>query len=128
GNGSNLYNQSGGTWNWSYAGGATSLPSASLNCSATGNTFNYSAAGAQGVRNITYHNVTFSNSGEKRTNGNLTINGNLLISGNAQLNVDTGNNNITIGGNWTVTSSNADPFLQGNGATNAPETVTFNGS
>src|SRR5690606_5249355 len=86
GNGSNLYNQSGGTWNWSYAGGATVLPSASLNCSAAGNTFNYSAAGAQGVRNITYHNVTFSNSGEKRTNGNLTINGNLLIAGNAQLN------------------------------------------
>lgn len=124
GGGSALYNRSGGTWNWTYAGGTGTLPPSSLNCSAAGNTFNYAAAGDQGVRGMAYDNITFSGSGEKRTNGNPDINGNLLISGSARLNVDTGNDNIALAGNWTVTSSNTDPFVQGSGN----ETVTFDGS
>ncbi|HYF70557.1 MAG TPA: T9SS type A sorting domain-containing protein [Ohtaekwangia sp.] len=124
GSGSDLYNRSGGTWNWTYAGGTGSLPPTSLDCSAVGNTFNYAAGGDQGVRGMTYQNVTFSGSGEKRTNGNLDINGDLLISGSARLNVDTGDDNITIAGDWTTTSSNGDPLVQGSGS----ETVTFDGS
>ena len=93
--------------------------------SATGNEVNYNAAGGQTVDNpssSTYYHLTLSGSGVKASSSNYTIAGNLTIAGNAQFNVDNGNDDLLVGGNWTITSTNGDPFLQGT------ESVTFNGS
>jgi hypothetical protein len=46
----------------------------------------------------------------------------LTISGTAQLDVSASNYALSVGGNWTVTSANADPFVERNGI------VTLNGS
>ena len=69
-----------------------------------------------------YWNLTLSTSGTKTSNGDLDINGNLSIEDLAQLNVSTNSNNINLAGNWIVTSTNGNPFSQGN------ESVTFDGT
>lgn len=69
-----------------------------------------------------YHNLTCSNSGTKTISAATTLSGNLSINGTAALDVTTSNYNLTVGGNWSVTSTNADPFVERNAR------VTFNGS
>ncbi|MCB0497775.1 MAG: T9SS type A sorting domain-containing protein [Cyclobacteriaceae bacterium] len=123
-NGSDFFNLDGGVWNWSLApntGYDTSVD-ANLDCTNGSNTFNYNGAGNQVIINTAYSNLSLSNSGTKTSQGNLDISGNLSISGTAQLDVDSGNDNITLSGNWTNTSANADTFLEGQ------ETVTLNGT
>ncbi len=121
--GCNYDNLATGIWNWNFVQAAfdAQLPFA-LNCSASGNTFAYGAAGNQNIVAVTYHHLTISNSGTKSTTNNLDVNGNLLISGTARLNPNAGNDNITLGGNWTVTSTDPDPFEEGT------EVVTLDGS
>lgn len=120
--GSSFVNSAGATWNWTGATADIDMNSA-LNAFSNGNIFNYNRAGAQDVIGTTYDDVNFNNSGTKTTIGNLDINGNLTITGTAQLNVDTGDDNINLVGSWTVTSSNANPFIEGAGT----ETVIFDG-
>jgi hypothetical protein len=122
----NFDNLATGVWNWSLtpnSGYDTDLNTV-MDLTAVGNTFNYNGAGAQSIIITTHHNVTLSTSGIKSAQANLDFNGNLLISGTAQLSVDTGDRNFNLGGNWTVTSTNADPFVQGS----TTETVTFDGT
>ncbi|MEP2773855.1 MAG: T9SS type A sorting domain-containing protein [Fulvivirga sp.] len=94
-----------------------------LDASANGNTFNYNRAGAQNVIGTTYDDININVSGTKTSIGSLDINGHLTITGTAQLNVESGNDNINLAGNWTATSSNADPFVEGTDN----EIVTFDG-
>lgn len=97
-----------------YAG--SSLNVGTLNASATGNLVNYYRNGTQGIyapSGNTYHHLTLQGTGTKTSSGNLDINGDLTIAGSAQLNVDTGNDNINLAGDWNITSTNSDPFLQG---------------
>ena len=59
--------------------------------------------------------------------GNIDVDGNLSISGTAQLDVSSSNNssnirNITVAGNWSNSSSNADPFIE------RTSTLSFDGS
>ncbi len=110
----NLDNLATGIWNWTFVQAAfdTDLNTV-LNCTAVGNTFNYGAAGNQSMVAVSYDNLTNSGSGIKVPTADLTILGNLLIAGTAQLNPNTGNFNITLSGNWTVTSTNANPFDEG---------------
>ncbi len=68
-----------------------------------------------------YWNLTLSGTSIKETQANLDINGNVSIEGSAGLNPNTNNNNLTIAGNWTNTSTNGNAFDQGT------ETVTFDG-
>jgi hypothetical protein len=99
-----------------------------FNPSAANNLVDYDYAGAQKIKagNAAfneYYNVNCSNSGTKTLGNNLIVQNNLLIQNTAALDVNNATNrNITIGGNWTVTSTNASPFVPENG------TVTFNGS
>lgn len=85
-------------------------------------TVNYSAAGNQTIRNFAYDNLQLSNSGTKTLAASATINKDLIISGTAQLDPTATPFNISVAGNWSVTSTNADPFLE------QTSRVTFNGS
>ncbi|HPH90575.1 MAG TPA: hypothetical protein PLZ68_07125 [Ferruginibacter sp.] len=81
-----------------------------------GNTFQY-------VLPLSYHTLKCSGSSVKLLTSHTTITGDLVIAGAAMLDVSSVNNyNLTIGGNWTVTSSSTYPFLKRKG------TVTFNGT
>ena len=106
-----------------YAGNTMSI--GTLNASVTGNLVNYYRNAAQSLPNPsggTYHHLTVSGSGIKASSGTLDINGNLTIAGTAQLDVNTGNDNINLAGDWNSMSTNADPFLQGS------ESVTLDGT
>lgn len=85
-------------------------------------TVNYSAAGNQTIRNFVYDNLQLSNSGTKTLAANATINKDLIISGTTQLDATATPYNISVAGNWSVTSTNADPFLE------QTSRVTFNGT
>lgn len=94
-----------------------------LLASATGNTVHYNGTVNQDIKDpsgSTYYNLTTSGSGVKEMFAFVDINGNLLIDGTCQL--DCGNFNINLAGNWTNTSGNADPFVQ------QTATVTMNGT
>jgi hypothetical protein len=122
----NFDNLATGVWNWSFTPntGYDADLNTTVNFTAVGNIFNYNGAGNQVIISATHHNVILSASGTKSAQSNLDFNGNILINGTAQLSVDAGDRNFALGGSWTVTSTNADPFVQG--ATT--ETVTFDGT
>ena len=105
--------------------GGTSTFSASLLSTTSSSTVNYNGA-AQNIKGggaASYANLTLSGSGTKTlVTGNATIGENLVISGTASFNPSTNNFDVSVGSNWTVTSTAADPFVQGT------RTVTFNGS
>lgn len=119
----NLDNLATGVWNWSFVQAAFDAAlSTVLNCTTVGNIFNYQAAGNQNIISTPYHHLTISGSGSKFSQTAVDINGNLLIAGTAILNISTSVDNITLAGNWTVTSTNPDPFSQG------AQTVTLDGT
>ncbi|MGC3945918.1 MAG: hypothetical protein QM762_15570 [Chryseolinea sp.] len=139
--GSAFTNQDNSTWNWSLApntGYSTNL-AAALNCTATGNVFNYNGSGAQEIVNETYYHLTLSNTGNKSHVANLIANGNLLISNSAvltaasALTVDVagavtiqntavlgGTGSVNVGGNWSAVDGSS--YLQGT------RTTTFDGT
>lgn len=88
-----------------------------LIASASGNTVNYGASSLQTIRNIAYHHLSASTSGTKTLSGTTVVNGNLSISGST-LDVSASNYALSVGGNWTNTSTFQPRF----------GTVTFNGS
>jgi hypothetical protein len=117
--GSAFRNQDGGTWN--FGGGGTNTR---LYCNYGINTFNYNALGAQTILAPAdnYSNLTLSGSGLKTAAANLDVNGDLNISGTAQLDASASSYAISLAGNWNVSSTNANPFVERTG------TVTFDGS
>jgi len=81
----------------------------------------YNAATNQTILPLNYYSLKCSNNAIKELTANTVLTGDLYIDGSAQL--DVGNNfNLTVPGNWSVTSTNPDPFVEKNG------TVTFNTS
>ncbi len=106
-----------------YAGSTITV--STFQASASGNEVNYNRGGAQTVDNptgSTYYHLTLSGSGVKTSSSDYTIAGDLTIGGSAQFDVDSDDDNLSVGGNWTVTSSNGNPFIEGT------HTVTFNGN
>jgi len=94
-----------------------------FNASNSGNTVNYNVSNyGQTIRNVTYHHLTLSGIGNqtKTLSANTTVNGNLSIQNTAIFSVSTFT--LSVAGNWTNSSTNADPFVQGT------QTVTFNGT
>lgn len=80
------------------------LPDASFTLSnfdaaTPGNTVNYSLAGAQTVRNITYHHLILSTSGDKTLTGVTTVNGDLTTLGTSK---GITGANLSVGGNFKV--------------------------
>ena len=69
-----------------------------------------------------YYNLSLSNSGTKTASATFTVNGNLSVSGTTQLDMTSTPYNIQINGNWQITSSNADPFIE------QTSRVTFGGT
>lgn len=113
-------NLDGSTWN--FGGGGTN---ARLFCSNGSNTFNYNAPSAQTIYSPAdgaYSNLTLSGSGVKSTSGNLDVSENITIENTARLDVTSSLHAINIGGDWIVTSTDGDPFIQRTG------TVTFDGT
>jgi hypothetical protein len=117
-NGSSFWNLDGSQWNFS--GGGTN---SRLFCNDGTNTFNYTANGSQSVLvpADSYSNLTLSGSGIKTLSGNLDIARNLTIDNTAQLDVSATNYTMNIGGNWNITSTHGNPFVERTG------TVTFEG-
>lgn len=71
------------------------------------------ASGTEG-----FYDFTIAGSNTTSSSNILDIDNNLLISGTAQLNVSA---DLTVGGNWTVSSTNGNPFVEGT------HKVTFDG-
>ncbi len=94
-----LINDATGTLNLTFTG---SPGIAALTASASGNTVNYGAAGAQTVVPTAYHNLTLSSSGVKTMTGVTTIGGDLTLSGSATM---TGNAGFTVTGALNYGSS-----------------------
>ena len=81
-------------------------------------TVEYDQAGTQTILSApTYYDLEIDGSGSKRTDGNTSTNGNVTITAGT-LDIDFGNDNLTIGGNF-ANSGTLD-------ATN--QTITFSGS
>ncbi len=101
------------------------LSSGALDASAAGNTVTYGVAGAQTIKlpNASqYYNLILTTSGTKSLAGNIIVRNDLTISSSAQLDLTASNYDINVGGDWTNSSSNGDPFVQRSG------TITFDGS
>ncbi len=100
-----------------------------LNASATGNTVDYNrTSGNQTIFNPVsniYYNLIVSNTTAtartKTLSANADVNGDLTISGGSTI-FSVSTFDMTVAGNWTNTSTNADPFTEGT------RKVTFDGS
>jgi hypothetical protein len=93
-----------------------------LTATANGNTVAYDFAGAQTSHTNSYYNLSISKSGTKSLAAATTVSNDLLISGSAVLDVTVSNRQLNVAGNWTVTSTAPDPFVENNG------TVQLNGT
>jgi hypothetical protein len=122
---------SAGTENWTNANnstlnyGGTDLSSiGTLFASASDNTVNYYSSNLNQTikcpQNGQYWHLITSGTTTKTLECDININGNLSVYGSSQL--DVSSYNITIAGNWTNTSTNADAFFE------RTQTVTFNSS
>jgi len=116
-----FYNYAGSTWE--FAGGASDVD-VSLYCNYAANTFEYDGAVAQNiyVPVDAYHHLTLSTSNTKSTVNNIDVNGDISILNSAVLDVNTGDDNISLAGSWINNSGAGDPFLQGT------ERVTLDGT
>jgi len=89
---------------------------------ATG-TVEYNGAVDQNILALNYYSLICNGAGVKSLAAATVIAGNLDIAGTAQLDVSSSNNySLSVAGNWTVSSTNADPFAERAG------TVTLNGN
>jgi hypothetical protein len=118
--GSSFNNLNNSVWEWSYVPGTIhDVTTATIfDGSSFPNTFTYNGAGVQDIMNTTYYHLNIAGSGTKSTTANLNVDGNLTIT--STLNVDDGNDNINLAGNW----SNSGNFSEGAGG----ETVILDGA
>ena len=97
-----------------------------FNPSGASNLVDYLYPGAQTVAgggSVKYYDLNISTSGTKTLGNSLNVLDNLTVQGTTTLDVDATNNySVSVGGNWSLTSTSPSPFLQQQG------TVTFNGS
>jgi Ig-like domain CHU_C associated len=83
----------------------------------------YNGNTVQYILPLSYHTLKCTGNAVKFLTSHTTLTGDLAIGGAAMLDVSSTNNyHLTVGGNWTVTSSSTYPFLKRKG------TVTFNGT
>jgi len=94
-----------------------------LTFSASGNTVNYTSTGGTDIEDPisnSYYNLIVGGASNRLLRDNIALGGDLTIQNSAKLNSNS--RDITVAGNWTNSSSNGDPFVEGT------RTVTFNGS
>lgn len=107
--------------------GGTLLSTGVLSASASGNTVEYNGTSAQNLKapSSSYYNLTLSDasgSSIKTMQSAIDVDNDLTISGTAALDVSASNYTLYVGGDWDVTSTNANPFVERSG------TVIFDGS
>ncbi len=110
----NFDNLAGGIWNWTLTPNTTfdTDMSTELNCTADGNLFTYSGAGAQRIIPTSYDDLTLSVSGAKDSNGGaISVAGNWIVSGTASFTEGAGTvtfNGTT--GNQSITNASGETF------------------
>lgn len=86
-------------------------------------TIEYNGTIGQAILPLSYHTLKCSGTTLKGLTANTTLSGDLIISGAAQLDVNaSANYSLAVAGNWTITSTSLNPFIERKG------TVTFNGT
>ncbi|MBI4937717.1 MAG: hypothetical protein HY846_05800 [Nitrosomonadales bacterium] len=105
-----------------YGGAAAPMGTRVFTASAVPNTVNYNRAGAQTMKQATYHHLTVSGSGIKATGAiTLQVNGTTTVAGTATLNISstTGTKTfagpviVNAGSSWTNTANEAVTFRGG---------------
>ncbi|MFL2588983.1 MAG: beta strand repeat-containing protein, partial [Parvicellaceae bacterium] len=82
-------------------------------------TVEYDGTSSQTIFNTTYNNLLIDQNSTKTASANLDVDGNLTIDNSATLDMSASNYNLTIDGNYTLTSGTF---------TSRTGTVTFNGA
>lgn len=132
--GSSYTNSAGSVWTWSLTPNTTYDTDVAtvFNLTASGNTFNYSGAGAQRIIPTTYYHITLSNSGAKDANSaSFSVGGNWTHSGTATF--TTAGGTITFNGTaaQTITPAAAGISFRGltfNNSFGASPQITLNGN
>jgi hypothetical protein len=112
-NGSDFENLSTGVWNWSLTPNTTYDTDLNtvLDCSTAGNTFNYSANGAQRIIPVTYHHLNLSTAGAKdANNASWSVAGNWTVSGTASFTEGTGTITLSGTSDQTITNASGETF------------------
>lgn len=129
---SNFDNFASGTWNWTLTPNTTfdTDMAAAMNMTAVGNTFNYSAAGAQRIIPTTYHHLTLSNSGAKdANNASFSVQGNWTVSGTASFTEGTGTVTLNGANAQSITNPSGETFnnlVINNSFATSPQITTNN--
>ncbi|ELR71003.1 hypothetical protein C900_03133 [Fulvivirga imtechensis AK7] len=103
-------NKSGGTWNWTYTGGAPDWNVVSVLTSS--GTIVYGGLGSQAVLPLEYNNLVISGSGTKQLQAATTVNGSLTLSGGY---VALNDADLTIGNSGSINNASASQFIITNG-------------
>jgi hypothetical protein len=111
--GSDFVNLSTGVWNWSLTPNTTYDTDINtvLDCSTAGNTFNYSANGAQRIIPVTYHHLNLSTAGAKdANNSSWSVAGDWTVSGTASFTEGTGTITLSGTSDQTITNASGETF------------------
>lgn len=125
----NFDNLAGGIWNWTLTPNTTfdTDMSTVLNCTADGNLFTYSGAGAQRIIPTSYDDLTLSVSGAKDSNnGAISVAGNWVVSGTATFTEGTGTVTFNGAGSQSLTNASGETFNNLTLNNNSVSDITFN--
>jgi len=125
----NFDNLAGGIWNWTLTPNTTfdTDMSTVLDCTADGNLFTYSGAGAQRIIPTSYDDLTLSVSGAKDSNnGAISVAGNWVVSGTATFTEGTGTVTFNGAGSQSLTNASGETFNNLTLNNNSVSDITFN--
>lgn len=120
-----------GTSQYRITNSTNPVPSLTGAYNLTGGLIMFARAGAQTIRSIglngpapaAYYQLRTDGTGIKALAGPITVQSHLTIAGSSRLNVTGSNHAINLKGNWSVTSTDADPFIQQIGTVSLTGTV-----
>lgn len=125
----NFANLAGGIWNWTLTPNTTfdTDMSTELNCTADGNLFTYSGAGAQRIIPTSYDDLTLSVSGAKDSNGGaISVAGNWVVSGTASFTEGAGTVTFNGAGSQSLTNAAGETFNNLTLNNSSVSGITFN--
>ncbi|MEM7109635.1 MAG: hypothetical protein AAF519_15530 [Bacteroidota bacterium] len=104
-------NLDGGIWNYA---GTTPDPDIQLFADNPSNTFRYNGANQTIITPVdAYHSLTIGGNGIKSTASALDINGDLTFESTGVLDMNAGQNDLFLAGNWIESGDVDDPFVEG---------------
>lgn len=125
----NFDNLVGGIWNWTLTPNTTFDTNIAtvLNCTADGNLFTYSGAGAQRIIPTSYDDLTLSVSGAKDSNGGaISVAGNWTVSGTASFTEGAGTVTFNGAGSQSLTNASGETFNNLTLNNSSAAGITFN--